>query len=340
MINTQVLKGNLIRQDYTTAFVLNQGDKGVPFKIELLENGAPYILQSTDIVTIEWYKPNGSPFLQDTGITKGDTYIEITTPEAIAQHDGVGTFNIIISNGDVRKGTIRREYKVVPTSMKPGSVSEDVITDAITELRNLNTEIAETLKGGSLSDYAKKVDVETEVNTINASLEEKANKDDVSNSISDVNTKITTTKTELEQLISDTALATKKALYPVGSLYINGSRSINPSQLLGFGTWEQIGQGRTLVGVDTSDNDFKTAGKTGGSKTHTLTVQELAPHSHAQKISATFDDGEFSGRADYDVDSDHMKAFGQGITTEETGGGQAFNIMPPYVTVYIWERTA
>ena len=112
MINTQVLKGNLIRQDYTTAFVLNQGDKGVPFKIELLENGAPYILQSTDIVTIEWLKPNGSPFLKDTGITKGDTYVEITTPEAISQSSGSGTFNIIISDGTTRKGTIKREYKV------------------------------------------------------------------------------------------------------------------------------------------------------------------------------------------------------------------------------------
>ena len=141
MINTQVLKGNFISQDYSTAFTLSQGDKGVPFKIELLENGAPYILQSTDIVTIEWLKPNGSPFLQDTGITKGDTYVEITTPEAISQSSGSGTFNIIISDGTTRKGTIRREYKVIPTSMRPGSVSEDTITDAITELRNLNTEL-------------------------------------------------------------------------------------------------------------------------------------------------------------------------------------------------------
>ena len=41
MINTQTLKGNLINQDYSTAFTLNQGDKGVPFRVELLENGTP-----------------------------------------------------------------------------------------------------------------------------------------------------------------------------------------------------------------------------------------------------------------------------------------------------------
>lgn len=346
MINTQVLKGNLIRQDYTTAFTLSQGDKGVPFKIELLENGTPYTLLSDDTVSIEWYKPNGSPFLQDTGITKGDTYIEITTPEAIAQHDGVGTFNIIISNGDVRKGTIRREYKVIPTSMRPGSASEDVITDAITELRNLNTEIAETLKGGSLSDYAKKVDVETEVNTINASLEEKANKDDVSNSISDVNTKITTTKTELKKLISDTALATKKALYPVNSIYLS-LNSTNPNTLFGFGTWELIAQGRTLVGVDTTDTDFNTPGKTGGNKTHAHDSGSLVAD-----IGAV--DGNTSSIAYNAVNRARTKynlgIIGNGINgvdskdvnhaTSVSGNTGNESSLQPYFCVYIFKRTA
>lgn len=112
MINTQTLKGNLVNQDYSTAFTLSQGDKGVPFRVELLENGTPYTLQSTDIVTIEWLKPNGNPFLQEGGIKYGTNYIEFTTPEAVAQYSGTGTFNIIITNNNVRKGTIRREYRV------------------------------------------------------------------------------------------------------------------------------------------------------------------------------------------------------------------------------------
>lgn len=172
MINTQILKGNLIRQDYTTAFILNQGDKGVPFKVELIDNGTPYTLLDTDIVCIEWLKPNGSAYLQDGNITYGTDYVEFITPEAVSQFSGSGSFNIIISDENTRKGTIRREYQVVPTSFKPGSVSEDVITDAITELRELNAEISETLKGGSLSDYAKKTDLQSEVNTINSYLED------------------------------------------------------------------------------------------------------------------------------------------------------------------------
>ena len=175
MINTQVLKGNLIRQDYTTAFTLNQGDKGVPFKVELLENGTPYTLLDTDTVSIEWLKPNGQPFLQDGNIKYGTNYIEITTPEAISQYAGSGTFNIIIADGDVRKGTIRREYKVVATSMAPGSASEDTITDAMTELRELNSTLAATIQTGNLDNYAKKTYVNKEVELINSSLEDITN---------------------------------------------------------------------------------------------------------------------------------------------------------------------
>jgi hypothetical protein len=39
----------------------------------------------------------------------------------------------------------------------------------------------------------------------------------------------------------------------------------DPGTLFG-GTWEAWGAGRVPVGVNTSDTDFSTAGKTGGSK--------------------------------------------------------------------------
>lgn len=179
MIDTQVLKCNLIRQDYATAFMLNQGDKGVPFKIELIDNGTPYTLLKDDIVTIEWLKPNGSAYLQEGNIKYGTNYIEFTTPEAIAQHSGSGSFNIIINNGDLRKGTIRREYKVVPTSMKPGSVSEDTVTDAITELRSLSAEIASTVQNNQDLINNNTAATKSDIASINSDLEEKASKVDL-----------------------------------------------------------------------------------------------------------------------------------------------------------------
>jgi hypothetical protein len=39
-----------------------------------------------------------------------------------------------------------------------------------------------------------------------------------------------------------------RAVYPVGSIYINASDSRNPSEIIGFGGWESFGQGRVLVG--------------------------------------------------------------------------------------------
>ena len=66
--------------------------------------------------------------------------------------------------------------------------------------------------------------------------------------------------------------------YPIGAIYLSVS-DINPSQWFG-GTWELIAQGRTLVGVDTTQTEFNTVKKTGGEKTHVLTVAELASHTH------------------------------------------------------------
>ena len=170
---------------------------------------------------------------------------------------------------------------------------------------------------------------------------EKGNKvSDWSPNPTDIYNAISTAIVNNNTTINNAILESKKALYPVGSLYFNATKEANPSQLLGFGTWERIAQGKTLIGVDTKDTDFNVAGRTGGSKTHTLTINEMPAHSHAQKISAIANDGTINGRSDYDADCNTMKEFGQGIRTEETGGGQAFNIMPPYITVYIWKRTA
>lgn len=56
------------------------------------------------------------------------------------------------------------------------------------------------------------------------------------------------------------------AIYPVGSVYINAANINDPATLLGFGTWVEVGSGRVLVGLNASETEFDTIGKTGGSK--------------------------------------------------------------------------
>ena len=53
-------------------------------------------------------------------------------------------------------------------------------------------------------------------------------------------------------------------IYPIGSIYMSINPT-NPGQIFG-GTWSQIAQGRTLMGVDANDPDFNTSQKSGGNK--------------------------------------------------------------------------
>lgn len=125
--------------------------------------------------------------------------------------------------------------------------------------------------------------------------------------------------------------------YPVGSIYLS-INNINPSKWFG-GTWKQIAKGRTLVGVDTNDNDFNTVKKTGGSKSVTLTVDQIPAHSH------TIDGAiEGSGAGTHDKlvlgDWSESRWYGTMFKCYNTGGGKAHTNLQPYFTCYIWCRTA
>lgn len=69
-------------------------------------------------------------------------------------------------------------------------------------------------------------------------------------------------------------------IYPVGAIYVSTVET-NPNALFGVGSWQRIGEGRCLVDAGASF----AAGSTGGSATHTLTVNEMPAHSHAGSTS-------------------------------------------------------
>ena len=135
-------------------------------------------------------------------------------------------------------------------------------------------------------------------------------------------------------------------IYPVGSFYIS-AKSTNPAILFG-GTWEQI-QGRFLLGRSSS----YPVGSMGGEATHTLTESEMPSHkghlSSGIAGGAPYEKGNYKGF----LNSSIMTAYGEGgrgwnvyagnemhPASEAVGGGQAHNNMPPYLSVYIWKRTA
>ncbi len=120
--------------------------------------------------------------------------------------------------------------------------------------------------------------------------------------------------------------------FPIGHIYYS-TASTNPGTLFG-GTWTRI-QDRFLLAAGST----YAAASTGGAATHTLTVAELPAHSHAQNVTANVSAGP-GIRDDYDADSAGSAAFPQGISTGNAGSGDPHNNMPPYLAVYVWERTA
>lgn len=143
-------------------------------------------------------------------------------------------------------------------------------------------------------------------------------------------------------------------VYPVGSIYMSVN-STSPATLFG-GTWEQI-SGRFLVGTganqaNTTDAWGKYAegvnnflpGERGGEPTHELSGGEMPVHNHGYWKTQTSGFPQVAHEAwtwyvddlaQFDAAGTHLWA---GDST--AGGGQAHNNMPPYLAVYMWQRTA
>jgi hypothetical protein len=141
-------------------------------------------------------------------------------------------------------------------------------------------------------------------------------------------------------------------LYPVGSIYTNASVSTNPATLLGFGTWTAFGAGRVPVGFDSGNALFDTAEETGGSAdaitvshTHTATSTVTDPgHNHSYTINTTTTGGSGGGTNWASFGSTNTGSKTTGITvatTNSTEGSSGTNAnYQPYITVYMWKRTA
>ena len=171
---------------------------------------------------------------------------------------------------------------------------------------------------------------------------------------------------DLTDLADGTLTASKVQAFPIGAVFISVV-STDPATLLGYGTWSAIGAGKMLVGLDSGDTDFDTAEETGGAKTKTIAQANLpnistgagTAHTHVQdthnhvitelrdattggsttNIALTADTSSTTG----------TKTTGSRVATNQDeaahthslgGSGTALNVVNPYLTVYIWKRTA
>lgn len=142
-----------------------------------------------------------------------------------------------------------------------------------------------------------------------------------------------------------------KTIYPVGSIYMSVNNT-DPGTLFG-GTWEAWGTGRVPVGVDSGDSDFSTAEKIGGEKRHILSNGEIPSVTGSFYLHGSGDgscianpDGCFAGS---DINTGHYREGGTSVAANSSaiyvrfnngGEGQSHNNLQPYITCYMWKRTA
>jgi microcystin-dependent protein len=132
------------------------------------------------------------------------------------------------------------------------------------------------------------------------------------------------------------AILTKQTIfnmiYPVGAIYMSVN-STNPNSLFG-GTWSLWGTGRVPVCINTSDSDFNSSEKTGGAKTVTLTTSQIPSHTHG--LARAPAGSGFKESYAYT----NMSVREQTTQSDATGGGSSHTNLQPYITCYMWKRTA
>lgn len=162
-----------------------------------------------------------------------------------------------------------------------------------------------------------------------------------------------------------------QAVYPVGAIYMS-TGSTNPGTTFGFGTWTQLAPGRMLMGAGGAYG----AGTTGGSAdatlpthTHTfsgttnssttgITINQAGEHQHTTNLPFVTTNQKYSGGGQgffgegtgtyytsfaglhqhsiNDLGHDH----GFSGTTASSGSSPTNANLPPYLVVYMWQRTA
>ena len=221
--------------------------------------------------------------------------------------------------------------------------------------KSTNFATKDNLSSGNPLKIVKGTEIDTEFNNIATAIATKA--DLASPTFTGTPTLPTGTIATTQSTGNNTtALATTAfvkaalaAMYPVGSIYTNASVSTNPATLLGFGTWTAFAAGRVMVGFNASNALFDTAEETGGSAdavtvshTHTATVTDPG-HLHTQTEYNQPGIGNAGGggaRVNAQTANTGSATTGISVAVSTTGSSGTNANYQPYITVYMWKRTA
>ena len=121
-----------------------------------------------------------------------------------------------------------------------------------------------------------------------------------------------------------TLMVHRESIFPIGSIYMSVTNT-NPSNSFG-GTWVLWGQGRVPIGVDTSQSEFNSVEKTGGAKISTQINTGSSSYGFTTSSQSGYNDRTLVGSSSY------------GSTHDEKSAD--ISLLQPYITCYMWKRTA
>lgn len=155
-------------------------------------------------------------------------------------------------------------------------------------------------------------------------------------------------------------------IYPIGSVYFS-AKSISPASLFG-GVWDQIAEGRFIVGAGTGtdrndlDQKFNVGNDFRGEYKHTISTEELPSHSHngyGVVVTSEGDTGlrsvpnpwktlkdktvlihKSDGHNSYINNVKVPGTFDSELIIEDTGGDKSHNNIPPAFGLYVYTRIA
>ena len=294
------------------AVYVKQNDKGYAIDFEI-RNGSEAFDLTGCIVLFNLLKPDNNEYIgigEVTSAVDGLASIRLDSNRQMTAAAGEGTLELVIIQGSEVRGTANARF-IVQESPTSSTISGTVIEG----IAALAADVASAVSSAELSASSAAQAAQAAI----AAQEEAS-----AVAIGDV----------------------RNIIFPVGSIVQYASASINPNTLIG-GTWERI-QGRFLFAADSSHK----IGTTGGSETVALTTDQMPRHNHyvisMNKGTTSPDYQHTVARYDREKtswDDCHYQLNGNsndanGGKSSFTGSGAAHDNMPPYLTVYMWKRTA
>ena len=285
---------------------------------------------------------------------------EVNSNIRFDKNDSKDTLKELSYKGVVKEGTVIID--------KIGQVTVCITDGKNSAYKNYNESKVTTIKGSlcKINEGSSIVYLDDEATITELSLSELTQEiQNLKEVISSLATKneLNSLNNNLSNQISDARnfQITLDDVYPVGSVYITTTEdTVAKVQTKFGGTWQVFGSGRTLVGVNTSDSDFNTVEKESGEKNHILIGNELPVtngsfiisdavarlNTTADLVSGATGIVSFNDRYSNGTVPSGSTTFATNPGTKKAvvnisfGNNQPHNNLQPYITVYMYKRTA